>query len=112
MGLRSEEVLFICIVMILSIFSPTVMGGKGFESENKSLYRQYAINGFQDSNIHSELRDLIEKSDKAELAILVVIKPDKDRTKVEKALKNADGKTIKYHKLAKTYSANYKFNWN
>ncbi len=108
MGFKSKLGLLICMVMILSIFTPTVMGVKESRSEIKSEYRHNAINGFQNSNIHSELLDLIEKGDNAELGIIVVFKKDKDKSDVEKAIKKADGKKIKYHKLADAYSATVK----
>lgn len=108
MGLKSKLGLLICIFMILSIFTPAVMGVKESRQEIKSGYRPYAINGFQDSNIHFELLDLIEKEDNDELGIIVIVKKDKDKSDVEKAIKKADGKKIKYHKLANAYSANVK----
>ena len=108
MGFKSKLGLLICMVMILSIFTPTVMGVKESRSETKSEYRHHAINGFQNSNIHSELLDLIEKGDNAELGIIVVVKKDKDKSDVEKAIKKADGKKINYHKLANAYSATVK----
>jgi len=105
MKIKPNVTLLICMVMILNIFIPTVMGANEFKSENKSEYRHYAINGFQDSDIHSELLSLIEKGDKTNLSIIVVIKKDKDKAKIEKTIKNANGKNIKYHKLANAYSA-------
>lgn len=108
MGIKSKLCLLICMLMILSIFTPTVIGEKESRSETKSEYRHHAISGFQNSNIHSELLDLIEKGDYAELGIIVVVKKDKDKSDVEKAIKKADGKKIKYHKLANAYSATVK----
>ncbi len=108
MGFKSKLCWLICMLMILSIFTPTVMGVKESISETKSKYRHHAVNGFQNSNIHSELLDLIEKGDNDELDIIVVIDETKGKSDVEKTIKKADGKNIKYHKLAKAYSATVK----
>jgi len=107
MRIFSKVSLLICISMVLSIFTPAVLGINP-ESKQKSEYRQYAINGIQDPKIHSDLVSLIEKGDNTELDIIVVTKPDKDRKEVEKAILEADSKKLKYHKLANAYSATVK----
>ncbi len=110
MKARSMKTMFICMVMILSIFTPTVMGKKDLESKRTDTYRDYILKGigFKESNIHSELLDKIEKKPDTEVGIIVTVEKGKDKANVENALTKAKGKKIKYHRLADAYSATVK----
>lgn len=110
MGAKSTTTLLICMVMILSIFTPAVMGIKDLESKRTDTYRDYILKGigFKESNIHSELLDQIAKEEDKEVSIIVTVGKGKNKDNVENALTKAKGEKIKHYKLANAFSAKVK----
>jgi len=112
----------ICIAIILCIFIPSVMGVKttnGIEF-GEFGYSALTNNRFDNSKIHTELLDVMDKNKGKEIKIIIMMKKHKFTkdttdnglnqnkkfiTKVKSSLKNFEAKNIVYHKSTKAFSA-------
>jgi serine protease AprX len=117
--------LLICLIMIFSILTPSVIGAKN-EDSKKIETHMHSIrmnNAFERSNIHPELLNEIYNNKDCELAILITLKENEftDNTvkkygdkieqyqaNVETSLQKVEGKEITHHKLSNIFSTTVK----
>lgn len=125
MKTRSIISLLICMVMIFSILTPSVIGAKNEESKRieTHMHSVRMNNVFERSNIHPELLNEINNNKDGELSILITIKENEFtddtvekpigkiqqyKANVETSLQKVEGTEITYHKQSNIFSATVK----
>jgi len=125
MNNKSIISLLICMVMLLSILTPSVMGAKNEDSKRIETHMHFIRmnNAFERSNIHPELLNAINNNKDGELSILITIKENEFtdstveehigkiqqfKTNVQTSLQEVEGKEIKHYQESKIFSAKVK----